>query len=286
MDIKFFLVALVVVGCNTENIEDTEKKHELVDESTEEVNPPEVPGTQPEPESNACVPDEDAQGVRLDGRIEYADGTIGDRTNTRIKMCCSGGCLVAEWGDEGFCYPEGRLEEGTYAFKAIPIGSEGFATPVSLINVGQEDIVLDTPVVIPEFSSEGDIVDGVFAAGNGLEIDVVASAFTPSYGYDDYIAAVDVDPTTIGLPLQDVALDKVVGMWYLGSFGATISPKWTFQVHDTALPVGTQLRILNSSYHDGKWLEAGTATVGDDGVIYTDVDSGIGNLSTLILIEE
>ena len=77
-----------------------------------------------------------------------------------------------------------------------------------------------------------------------------------------------------------------MGRWYLGSFGANVSPKWNFQVHDTGVPSRTTLRILNSSYHDGKWLEAGTATVADDGVVYTDVDSGIGNLSTLILIEE
>lgn len=91
--------------------------------------------------------------------------------------------------------------EGTYAFKVLPSGSDEYVTPVGFINVGSEDIVLEEPVVIPLFANEGDIVDGVFDAGNGLEIDVVASSFISSYGVDDYIAAVDVDPTTAGLPL-------------------------------------------------------------------------------------
>ena len=70
------------------------------------------------------------------------------------------------------------------------------------------------------------------------------------------------------------------------SFGAEISPKWSFQVRNSDLPAGTSLNILNSSYYDGKWLNAGTATVGEDGVIRADDDSGISTLSTLILIKE
>ena len=79
---------------------------------------------------------------------------------------------------------------------------------------------------------------------------------------------------------------SIVGMWYLGPYDGVISPLWDFEVHDTGLAVGTTLKILNGSYQDRKWLDGGTATVGEDGVLRTDLDSGISIMSTLVLVEE
>lgn len=115
---------------------------------------------------------------------------------------------------------------------------------------------------------------------------MVVDQFTPHLDAGEHIFAVDVDPLSSGLPLKDLDLDKIVGMWYLGPYDSTVSPSWKFKVEGLDLPVGTTVNILNSSYSDRKWLDAGTATVGEDGVLHTDVNSGISILSTLVLVEQ
>ena len=267
------------IGCATQSadvIDDPITSNEVIEEPPVEV---------PVEEVDSCIPIEDASGVRFEGSIEYPDGSFGDRSNTRIHMC-NNGCTMASWGEDGFCYPEGSLSPGIYSFKVVPFGFEHHATPLSFITIAEDNIVLEESVLVPEFESISDLVDGVFDAGNGLEINVLSDGFTPYMGADTVLEAVPVDPKEIGLPINDLNPDHIVGMWYLGSFDADISPSWSFQVKNTDLPAGTTVKILNSSYSDRKWLDVGTATVGEDGILYSDVNSGIEVLSSLLLLKE
>ena len=269
----------IVVGCATQNtdiIDDPTISNEVIEER---------PAEEPIEEVDPCISAEDASGVRFEGVIEYPDGSFGDRSNTRIHMC-NNGCTMASWGDDGFCYPEGSLAPGIYSFKVVPFGFENHATPLSFITIDEEDVVLEESVLVPEFESLSDVVDGIFDAGNGLEINVISEGFTPYMGGEAILAAVPVDPEEVGLPINDLNPDQIVGMWYLGSFDADIYPSWSFQVKNTNLPVGTSVKILNSSYSEKKWLDVGSATVGEDGILYSDVHSGIEILSSLLLLKE
>ena len=105
-------------------------------------------------------------------------------------------------------------------------------------------------------------------------------------GAESILEAVPVDPEEVGLPINNLNPDNIVGMWFLGSFDADISPSWSFQVKNTGLPVGTSVKILNSSYSERKWLDVGSATVAEDGILYSDIDSGIEILSSLLLLKE
>ena len=173
----------------------------------------------------------------------------------------------------------------TIPFKIVPFGFEEHATPLSFVTIGEEDIIFDAPILVPEFSEIDDLIDGPFDAGNGLEINVQAAGFQP-YFDEEYVAAVPVNPQTSGLPLDGLDGEKIVGMWYLGAFDSLLSPKWDFQVKGLGLPEDTTVRILTGSYADKKWIDEGTATVASDGVLYSDLDSGISALTTLILLEE
>ena len=84
----------------------------------------------------------------------------------------------------------------------MPIGYDTHATPLSFITVGDEDIILDAPVVIPEYSHVAVLEDGVFEAGNGLQIEVIADFYNAAGLNGEYIASVHVDPATSGLPLD------------------------------------------------------------------------------------
>ena len=277
---KYTFVLLALAACDTpvsteapapDVVEDTS-------ETTEQVEDTDSSDTY----ADGCIATGD-EGIRFDGSVVYSDGTIGDFTNTRVSMCCEGGCQSAEWGENGFCFSNGRLDEGVYSFKVMPLGMDNYATPLSFVTVEDQDILLEEPVLVPEFSHMTDLQDGVFDAGNGLKIDVRADSFTAD---QDYLAAVEVAPESAGLPLDGIDSDKVLGIWYLGAFDAEISPKWTFELDNPGLPVGASVEILNGSYYDGEWLSTGTATVGDDGVLRVDLDSGISILSTLVLVEQ
>jgi hypothetical protein len=280
---KYFSIALfALTSCVLPEDTPEDSFSEPVDTQEDEDT---TPSTDPEPDVDPCMPQRDADGMRFDGKVEYANGTIADMSNTRVKMCCSGGCMTAQWSDDGFCFSEGRLTPGTYAFKVMPLGVDNHATPLTFVTVGEEDIQLQAPILVPEFTNRTEVTDGIFDAGNGLEINMVPDAFVSDIT-PDYIAAVDVNPMTTGLPLSGIQRDKVVGIWYMGSFDTDVFPKWTFQLHDTDYPAGTKLRIVNSSYSDREWVYSGTATVAEDGVVHADLDSGISTLSTLILLEE
>jgi hypothetical protein len=282
MSVKYVVALLAIVGCDApESVE--APSPDLVDDVSEPGDQVDDTDSSSDDDAKACADANSADGVRFDGSVVYSDGTIGDFNNTRVSMCCEDGCQTAEWGDNGFCFTNGRLEEGVYSFKVMPLGGDNYATPLSFITVEDADILLEEPVLVPEFSHVTDLEDGVFDAGNGLKINVRTEGFTAS---QDYLAAVEVAPESAGLPLDGIESDKVLGIWYLGAFDAEIDPMWSFELEDSTLPVGAKVEILNGSYYDGEWLRTGTATVEDDGVLRVDLDSGISILSTLVLVEQ
>ena len=103
---------------------------------------------------------------------------------------------------------------------------------------------------------------------------------------DSFVAAVPVDFSESGLPIEGIDTDKIFAMWYMGSFDAVISPAWSFEVQGTGLEVGTTVQILNASYSEQKWSDVGSATVDSDGVLRSDQNSGIANLTTVILLAQ
>jgi hypothetical protein len=276
MHFNLSILSLMLNACavdETEVIEDTTSTQDALDD--QDLIPEEDP----------CLVDDDAIGMRFAGNVEYPDGTIASQENTEIYVC-SGACQTAQWGEGGFCFTEGRLEEGTYSLKVVPYGFDDHATPLSLIQIGSEDIILEDSIFVPEYSNIADVVDGIFDAGNGMEINIVSDNFIPSFSEDQFIAAAPIASDESGLPLDGVEAEKIIGMWYLGPFNADVSTAWSFQVQNTELAEGTTVKIMIASYSERKWLDDGTATVGADGILRSDQDSGIGLMSTLLLVEE
>ncbi len=274
----FFTMTTFIFTACVSNKEDTASQEEVVTDELQETE-------EMDSAADACVAEDGATGVRFEGKVRYPDGALGDQTNTRIHMC-SGGCTMARWGTDGFCYPEGSLEPGVYSFKVVPFGFEGHATPLSVVSIRDENKILTKDVSVPEFSHQAELVDGAFEAGNGLTINIVADDYTPYLTTENFVAAVSVDPTESGLPVEGIDTENIVGMWYLGSFDAVIAPMWSFQVENTGLTEGTTVQILNASYDDHKWTDAGTATVDSEGILHSDVDSGVANLTTILLVAE
>jgi hypothetical protein len=120
--------------------------------------------------------------------------------------------------------------------------------------------------------------------GVQLTVSYDAAGFTPgptSPTTDAFIAGVQVDPATAGLPIAGIEYGSVAGMWYFGNPEAEIDPGWSFTVNDPlGLPEGTVLNVWVADYTHIEWKSGGTATVTGGQIVS---EGGLTILSTLIL---
>ena len=109
-----------------------------------------------------------------------------------------------------------------------------------------------------------------------------------SFSEETYLSAVQLDPMTAGIPFDGIdSADTIIALWYLGAFDFQIDPPWSFSgTVDLGLPEGTSLSIRTASNDTKTWLEGGTATVGPNNALSSDADSGINQLTTLVLVLE
>lgn len=221
------------------------------------------------------------------GSIEFADGTEISSSNIRVQMCQES-CFIGILEGSTFTFP--ALAAGTYAFDAVPLvgdGERAYATPIDFIDINTEieSYALESTVSIFSFkTNESPVPTASVSADGDLIIDADADGFTPREGFEDhnFLASVKVTREESGLAFEKLP-EEIVGIWQLGAFEAHISPAWSFSVQNSGLDAGTQLRVFNASYEAKEWLEVGTATVSDSGVIESDDGTGIQLLSTLVL---
>ena len=104
-------------------------------------------------------------------------------------------------------------------------------------------------------------------------------------GTEDYV----IKGTTVDQahwPNADSIDGDVVAMWYVGPFNGTFDPYASFSVtSDFGLAAGTQVSLLAASSLEAEWVDAGTATVQDNGTIANDADSGMPWTTTLVMVQ-
>lgn len=275
---KSLYLSIFLIGCSEEPKETTEDTASTNEASTEPTDEPIDP----------CIPEEGAEGFRMEGNVEYADGTIGEPGNVRVQMCNSQSCYIGKWGDNGFCFPEGTLSPGySYAFDAVPLrGDENqYATPLTFItiNEGDESLLLENALIIPEYSDSTSTSEAEFNAGNGLTIIIGEEEIEGGN-----LFATPVNNEEWGLPLPDFEDRNILGIWYLGPFETHLDTSWSFSFSNPQtenMAVGTQIEIYNADYNHQEWKYAGTATKTEEGLFLSDVDSGISILSSLVLVQ-
>jgi hypothetical protein len=267
-----------LIGCGTKSVEDSSTP---IDTDTDTDTDTSVVDTDV---SDPCEMLEGVEGYRFEGRVEYEDGTPA-KDNVRVQMCSSS-CFAAKWGDDGgFCFRRGALSPGVYSFDTVPTTGEAntYATPLSFVEIKEDDdiIQLADAVIIPTFTNSQEASMGDFDAGGGLTLNVDDSSFT-----EETVHSVVMDPASAGLPLEGFSDRTIIGMWYFGPFNeVTGDNPWSFTVANLQLNVGDQIQIYNASYDDHDWIDVGTATVDEDGLLVSDENSGLVNLSVMLLVQ-
>ena len=226
----------------------------------------------------------------MTGELNFHDGTPFDGSSlVRVQMC-RGDCYMGILDGNKFTFPS--LPDGTYAFDVVPLLGDGpreYATAIDFIDIdtSMETLALEASVTVYKFETMSDpLTNGAATLDGDLTVDVDPSGFTPREYYEDdqFLSSVRVNPVEAGLPLSTFpAKEDIVGMWQLGAFESEVAPAWGFQVANSGLEEGQQLRVYNASYKDVEWVEVGTATVDGNGTIVSDPGTGLQILSALVI---
>jgi hypothetical protein len=223
----------------------------------------------------------------LSGKVVKGDGSPG--TDVKVQLCTKLQCKPQTPDGEGnFLYT--GLEGADFALEVLP-QTEGDATTLTIITLErEEERVLETPIVVPEFVTDMTIGSAqTVSMEGGLSIEADPAGYNPPFGSDPggtVVQGVHMDLETAGLPFG-VHEGNVLGLWYLGYWNTSLDPAWSISVADLpGVEAGDVLKIVTADYLGVQWVDGGTMTVGADGVATTDEGSGIHFLSTLLIIKE
>jgi hypothetical protein len=232
--------------------------------------------------------DAEEQWAELGGRLVWEDGSPATAIQVRL---CYVSCSTTDPDEQGN-YQFTKVKPGPYTLQYVRHGDRSYATPHGLVELGPLESRELPEIAVPMFQTRTDLSEATSVAIDGglvVEADPVSmSKGLYSFGEDTYLSAVQLDPTTAGIPIDGIDTeDTVVGMWYLGAFDFQIDPPWPFSgTVDLGLPEGTTLRIRTASNDTKTWLDGGTAMVGEANTLSTDPGSGMNQLTTMVLVLE
>ena len=95
---------------------------------------------------------------------------------------------------------------------------------------------------------------------------------------------IPVDPAELGLPITEIS-GTILGAWLFGPFDqSTGDTPWSIRWETSGLSESEQVQLYNSSYDDHAWLDAGTATSDEDGVLNSNEGAGLQYLTGLLIV--
>lgn len=219
------------------------------------------------------------------GIVAWEDGSPIVEGAVQVRLCRAT-CRGTVTDDRGrFVFEE--LSAGTYTIHAGVADDPDTATSngVVVVEAGQERI-LDRPMMLNAFAESIELDKAGAIELAGLTIDADPTTMRPGYyspSTHKTVSAVKVHPFAGGVPTDGLDGSAVV-LWELGNFDTQLTKPWPFEVNNSwALAEGQVLTIRWVDNEEHAWAHGGTAVV-QDGVIRSTEGSGIGALTTLILV--
>ena len=226
----------------------------------------------------------------LAGTVVFGDGAPAEGLQMRL---CYTGCRVANTDASGNFLFE-QVEEATHTLQVVALGDLEMSSPHAMIALGDgEARTLGAPITLVPYenwtamSGTDDYKAGGFLTLKGASPDDLSyGAYSPS-PEAPFIAGARLPAEAAGLPADGLPEDKpVLAIWYLGQFDATVAGAgWAYEIEDNfGQAPGAKVQAYVSSNEDKGWIDAGTATVGEDGILRSDDGAGITKLNTLVLV--
>lgn len=224
----------------------------------------------------------------LTGRL--VDGAGAPLVDVVVTMCRE--VCTAERTDEQGAFVH-DVAPGTWAMEiTIEPGKADttWATPLAPVTlIEDETVALDAPVVVPRLGARvGLDAPGWFDLGDGLSIEAdpagwEAPAIDPDA--DPWLAAVGLDPTSAGLPLEGLE-GEPLALWYVAPTNSHPATPWALRVdNDFDLAPGETVQLWVSDYGTQSWKAEGVLTVVEDGSVLASAEGeGLSVLGSVVLM--
>ena len=231
---------------------------------------------------------ETVESSRLSGTVIDENGA--PIRSVQVRFCDSSCYISVPDEDGGFAFTVPG--SGLYTLQIVSPADPGMATVGGIVELNENDDRILSPIIIATYktnvalSGQGsiDIDGGLIVEANPDSMEMGSYSETE----EKRLSSVHITPSDSGVPTDGIdPLKTIVAMWHLGAFDYSIDPPWSFQGNlNIELPEGTILDIYSANNTAKTWDHGGTAIVNSEGVLTTTTGSGIGHLSTLLLISE
>jgi hypothetical protein len=216
----------------------------------------------------------------------------------KVLSCTAESCVPTDTLADGSFYLGGIMNKLPRKVRVVGV-TNGYFDALFYLGIEPNELsMLSIPVVLVPLTPYAELDDvgggSVMLAGDQLELSVEAGALQYPLGHfvqegADFpeLAAQRLDPALVG-PFYDTPWEGKSGAmaFVFDPYDITVDAEspasLAFHVADHAAP-GTVYDIWTVETSDAHMLEAGTATVGEDGVIRSDEGAEILNLQTVVI---
>ena len=227
------------------------------------------------PDSGPPVHDTDDTDGGVPGPLGALEGVVMDTSGAPLAgvsaQLCWDVCKIARTEADGSFRVEAA--PGRWALEFIVDSANpasGWATPLAPVDIIEDvDRALPSPVLVPMLDAVVPLNSPArVEVGSGLWIDAVpdeweAPVLTPNA--EPWVGGVQVDPTTTGLPLEDIDL-PIAAVWYLAPVASHPEQPWAMTFTNAfGWPPGTAVDVWVADYGSQSWQDAGPAVVSEDG---------------------
>ncbi len=196
-----------------------------------------------------------------------------------------------------FCVTQQLDAEGKFLFSNLPSDRYGFHVELGHdiaqglfffdVESGQEN-PMASPYYAIAWENEVELQEGdsePVRIGGDMWLRVDTTTLQLPLGVDEYLMQGSPVPSELWPDLSTID-GELFGLWYLGPFNASFDPPAPFEIsRSLGAEAGEQFRILVADYLGADWADGGTATVNEDGFIYSDEGSGVLYTTTVALVK-
>lgn len=233
-------------------------------------------------------------GAGISGLV--LDNECNPLPNYKVLCCTSDSCVPTDTREDGTFYLGGIMNQAPRKVRIIGVTHGYYDALVYLPVTGEELTIASKPIVLAPLAAYATLpaeAGGTATlAGGQLEITVAAGAMKYPLGhFEEELSAERVDLALIGpfdtTPWADAdgAMAFVFDPYDMSVQASESGDEvlsLAFHGEDPG-PAGTVYDLWSADTHDAHMVAAGTATVGDDGVIRVDAAHAVSSLHTLVI---
>lgn len=227
------------------------------------------------------------------------DNNCNPLPSFKVLCCTDESCVPTDTLDDGSFYLGGIMNETPRKVRVVGVTHGFYDALVYLPIVTDELTIASKPIVLAPLNDymalSSESGGSALLAEGQMELTVAAGSLKYPLGhFTDDLSAQRVDTALVG-PFDTAPYSGVEGAmaFVFDPYDMKVEPtesgdeavSFAFHAEDHAA-AGTVYDLWSADTHNAHLVAAGTATVGDDGIIRTDAGHTISSLQTIVIIPQ